>query len=298
MSSKHMMKSLLLLVSLQAILACSFAITPAPQVGSLGTLVSATLQALTAAAPAATQAGQPIGIPVSFQNVSFVIPSGLAISASSKVIPNNPTDQNGGPWAVAPQHIEFTLNGYNLPAGYFQEILIDVYPAQEYPKVNDWARVSLQNLQAFLASPAMPATPDTLPLVPYFNAGPLFDARVKVITFKVGSGVRLVTEYGQAAGPATNNATFYNFEGLTSDGKYFLVVVLPIEAPFLLNGNDPSASLPAEGIPFPNFNSPDPALYNNYYKAITDKMNATDSNSFQPSINSLDALVQSISISQ
>jgi hypothetical protein len=298
MGSKQLLKSLGMLASLLVILACGLASTPAPQVGSLGTVVSATLQALTAAVPASTQAAQSIGIPVSFQNVSFVIPGGLALSASSKVIPNNPTDQTGGPWAVAPQHLEFTLNGYNLPPGYFQQILIDIYPAQEYAKVYDGANISLQHLQAFLASPAMPISSDTLPQVPYFNAAAMFNAQVKVVHFKNGTGVGMVTQYGQAVGPIVNSGTFYNFEGLTSDGKYFLVVVLPVEAPFLLNGNDPSAPLPAGGIPFPDYNSKDAKVFDNYYKAITDKMNATDANSFQPSLNSLDALVQSINISQ
>jgi hypothetical protein len=291
-------KFLIALVGLGTILACSLSTSPAIQTSSVPTIVAATLNAMTSAAPVPTPAAIPQGVLVSYNNISFVIPNGLASGASPQMIPNNPTDQNGGPWAVAPQHTEFTLNGYNLPAGHFTEILIDIYPAQEYANVYNGASISLQRLQSFLASPAMPISPDTLPQVPYFNAAALFNAQVGVVQFKNGSGVRMVTQYGQAVGPIGNNGTFYNFEGLTRDGKYFLVVVLPIEAPFLPTGNDPSAPLPAGGIPFPDYNNTDATVFDNYYKAVTDKMNATDANSFQPSINTLDALVESINISQ
>ena len=278
------------------ILACSIASAPtaAPNQQSVATIVAGTIQAITAAAP--TQAPQPAGIPVSFQNVSFVIPTGLASGAAPQAIPNNPDDQSGGPWAVAPAHIEFTLNGYNLPAGYFSEILIDVYPAQEYASMYDGANISLQRLRTALSSPSAPLTNDNLPQVPYFNAGSMFVAQVKHIQFKNGSGFRMITQYGQAVGPVANNGTFYHFEGLTSDGKYYIIAVLPIEAPYLENGNNPSAPTPAGEIPFPGYNYTDPSFYNNYFKAVADKMNTTNNDMFQPSLNQLDALIQSISI--
>jgi hypothetical protein len=64
----------------------------------------------------------------------------------------------------------------------------------------------------------------------------------------------------------------------------------------LTNGNTPSAPTPADGIPFPGYNYSDPSYYDNYFKAVTDKMNVTSNDTFQPSLNQLDALIQSISI--
>ena len=279
------------------ILACgitSSAPTIAPDQQNVATIVAGTIQAITAAAP--TQAPQPAGIPVSLQNVSFVIPDGLSSGATSQAIPNNPTDQNSGPWAVAPAHVEFTLNGYNLPAGSFSTIQIDVYPAQEYASMYDGAKISLQRLQTALSNPSAPLTNDNLPQVPYFNAASMFAAQVKSIQFKNGSGIRMITQYGQAVGPVTNNGTFYHFEGLTSDGKYYIVAILPIQAPFLANGNDPNAPTPADGVPFPGYTSMDPKDYENYFQAVADKMNVTSNDTFSPSLNTLDTLIQSISI--
>ncbi len=287
------------------ILACSIASAPttaAPDQQSIATIVAGTIQAITAAAPAATssipptQPAQSAGIPVSFQNVSFIIPNGLASGASSQAIPNNPSDQNNGPWAVAPAHVEFTLSNYNLPADHFSQIIIDVYPAQEYASMYDGAKISLQRLQAALSNPSMPLTNDNLPQVPYFNAASMFVAQVKPIQFKNGSGFRMITQYGQAVGPVVNSGTFYHFEGLTGDKKYYVIAVLPIQAPFLANGNDPNAPAPAGGVPFPGYTSMNPKDYENYFQAVADKMNAASNDTFSPSLNTLDALIQSISI--
>jgi hypothetical protein len=281
------------------ILACALAGAPTAQTENVATIVAATLQALASSTPAIALPSPTVaqqGVSVSYYNVSFVVPTSLASGASSQTIP--PTDeQKAGPWAVAPQHLEFKLNDYNLPPGYFAEILIDVYPAQDYANAYEGASISLQRLQALLAAPSNPLTNENLPQVPYFNAASMFAAQSKFIQFKNGSGVRMITQYGQAVGPVVNNGTFYHFEGLTSDGKYYIVAVLPVEAKFLANGNDPSAQLPADGIPFPGYNSTNTSYYDNYFKAVTDKMNATPDDSFSPSLATLDSLIKSLQVS-
>ena len=107
----------------------------------------------------------------------------------------------------------------------------------------------------------------------------MFLAQVQVVRFEHGSGVRMITQYGEAPGPAGNSATFYHFEGLTDDGKFYIIAVLPIQAPFLLSGNDPSAPLPADGIPFPGHSATEQSL-DDYYKAVTDKLNVDRSGRF------------------
>jgi hypothetical protein len=281
------------------ILACGLAGTPIVQTGSVSTIVAATLQALASSTPAIAQPLPTValqGVTVSYYNVSFVVPNDLASGASSQTIPAT-DEQNGGPWGVAPQHLEFKLNDYNLPPGYFSQILIDVYPAQDCANAYAGANISLKRLQALLSNPSMPLINENLPQVPYFNAASMFAAQAKFIQFKTGSGVRMITQYGQAVGPIENNGTFYHFEGLTSDGKYFIVAVLPIEAKFLKNGNDPSAQLPVDGIPFPGYNYTDTGYYDNYFKAVTDKMNATPDGSFAPSLATLDSLIKSLQVS-
>ncbi len=277
------------------ILACGLSAAPS---NGVATIVAATLQSLTSSAPAITSTvppSVPQGVPVTYKNVSFVIPSGLATDATPQTIPAA-SDQNGPPWDAGPEHIEFTLNNYAVGAGHFSELFIVVYPAQEYADANSGANIGLQRLKALLSNPAADLANKNLPQVPSFNAASMIAAQVKRIKFMNGDGVRLITQYGQAVGPIANNGTFYHFQGLTGDEKYYVIAVLPVEAPFLENGNDPSAPTPPGAVPFPGYNYSDPKFYDDYFKAVGDKLDATPPDQFSPSLTALDALVRSIRV--
>ncbi len=294
----HNLRTILFTAALTIIiLACDLAGSPAPVPSGDGvaTIVAATFQALTPAAPPSNPTPSVQGVPVSYKNVSFVLPQGLAADAAPQAVPAL-TGDNAGPWDVAPEHVNFRLDGYNAPDGHFTPINIDVYPAQEYASANSGANISLQRLQGALNDPSAALTNENLPQVPYFNAASMFAAQIQRVHFQSGDGVRLITQYGQAFGPIGNFGTFYHFEGLTADGKYYLVAVLPITAPLLQVSSDQSAQPPAGGVPFPGYNYSDPKYYDDYFKAITDKLNATPSDQFTPSLATLDALMQSFTV--
>lgn len=279
-----------------AILACGLGGAPAPSTDNVATVVASTIQALTPLAPEATAtAAAPQGISVSFQNVSFTLPVGLASDAAPSTIPAQ-TDDNGGPWGAGPEHIEFRLDNYNVPAHSFGVIQISVYPAQAYANANTGANISLQRLQGVLSNPSASMTRESLPQVPSFNAAAMITAQAQRVDFQNGHGLRLISQYGQAAGPISNNGTFYNFQGLTNDGKYYIIAVLPVQAPFLENGDDPNAPLPTGGIPFPGYQSIDTKAFEDYYQAVTDKLNSTPPDQFSPSLSVLDGLMQSLQV--
>ncbi len=236
---------------------------------------------------------QPGGIPVSFQNVNFVIPDGLASGATSELIPA--VDETaGGPWGVTPQYVSFTLTGYTGREDSFFKAVVNVYPTAEYASVNSWAESSIARLQTILASPATPLTNDNLSTVPFNGAAAQqYAAQAKVLAFNGGNGVRMISQYAQFPGPITKDNSFYHYEGLTSDGKYFIAILFPVNLPLQSTGENPNA----DGIPYPSDIS-DAAGLTAYYQGITDKLNAASPDSFQPSITQLDALIQSITVSQ
>jgi len=270
--------------------------TPQPQpqgdkVDEVATAVAGTMQALTAAPVESipTQAEiptQPTGIPVSFGNVSFVIPNGLATGAIPEAVPAS-TEEEGGPWGVAPAHIKFTLAGYQLQ-NKFHEPGIYVYPAYEYAAIHPGAADQIKITASLLQGG--PLTKETLPIIPFFNAGPLFAANMQIIKFQDGMGVRALTQYAQYSGPINNYDLFYHFEGLTSDNKYYIIAILPITAPFLAADSDPAAVVPADGVPFPGEFEPGEA----YYFSVTEKLNSLSPEAFTPALNMLDLLMESI----
>ena len=191
------------------------------------------------------------------------------------------------PWEIAPTHLRFTLTEYPLQ-GKFHEPRIFVYPADEYARSNPNAAEQIDRLRNVLAGGAL--LEETLPVIPFFNATPLLAAQIKVLPFQSGSGVRALTQYAQYAAPVNNRELFYHFEGLTSDGSDYVIAILPITAPMLAEDERPEASVPEGGVPIPSAVGPNQV----YYFSVTEKLNSLAPDAFTPSLNTLDALIQSL----
>lgn len=254
--------------------------------------VAATIQAWTASAPLTSPAPLPpaSGVTVSFENINFILPSDVASNALSGIVPAV-TEEAWG-YANAPEHIKFQLDGYAL-YGSFHDAYILVYPAQEYAAVNEAAKESMARLQAILNGSAAP-TAENLPAIAQFNAGQLFAAQIRVIQFQNGAGVRFLTEYGQYVATANNRDLFYQFQGLTGDGKYYILAVLPVAHPLLASDDNPETTPPSGGIPFPGYENE--SALTNYYNNVVNLLNSAAPNVFTPPLASLDALMQSIRI--
>jgi hypothetical protein len=281
-------KILGLTVVLFLTLACGLTAPATPPQSDVATVVAETFQALTANAPTP----KPSGISIAFQNVSFIIPEGLASGATSELVPAA-DESSGGPWGVAPQHISFQLTNYNGRNDSFFNAEVNVYPMAEYAAANSWAAGSITRLQAVLSSPNSALTNETLPAIPSNGAAAQqYAAQAKLISFNGGKGVRMISQYAQFPAPISKDNSLFHYEGLTSDGKYLVTVLFPVYLPLQATTDNPSA----DGIPFPS-DPMDTAGMIAYYQGVTDKLNAASSESFQPSLTQLDALIQSITVS-
>ncbi|HEX2995307.1 MAG TPA: hypothetical protein VHP14_10800 [Anaerolineales bacterium] len=261
----------------------------------VSTVVAATIQALVSQTPGevlpgeATPTQAPIqtsGIPVSLEYASFVIPTGLATSATPESVPAV-GEENGGPWDVAPAHLKFTLIGYPLQ-NKFHTPVIYVFPADQYAAVNPGAADQIK--RTAVAVEGGPLQRETFPTIPFFNAGPLFDAGMQHMKFQSGVGVRELTQYAQYSAPVNNRELFYHFEGLSINDKYYIIAILPVTAPVLQEDENPQTQIPTGGVPFPADGMADQS----YYNSITEKLNALPPDSYTPSLNALDLLVESI----
>jgi hypothetical protein len=267
-------------------------VTPAGP--NVETMVAMTLESLTASAPTISNPTPTIaiqnGIVIAYKNVSFILPTGLATNALTGTIPAA-IDEDPG-WGLAPEHIKIELDGYSL-GDTFHEPQFFIFPAQEYAALNEGAGASIARLQALLnGSAALSA--ENLPHVASFNAGQLFAAQIQLVSFTNGSGVRFLTEYGQYYATANNRDLFYQFQGLTSDGKYYILAILPISHPSLAFDEKPETTIPAGGIPFPGWDNQDAIPV--YYTNVVNLLNTAAPDSFRPDLGTLDAMIQSITI--
>jgi hypothetical protein len=279
------------------ILACSL-ITPTadlandvPASGAPGSQPATTVPPTRAPTEAA-----PAGQAISFPGGTFVIPAGLAGGATAEGIPAVVDDGSMPWWGIAPAHVKLTLQGYVLQ-GRFHEPQIIVYPAEEFAALNESVAGNLQQLRSLLSDPGAPISMDVLPGVPFFNAGALIAARNAGVEFAGGHGIRTVTEYAQSYAPINNGDLFYHFQGLTDDGATYIVAILPVTAPLLAPDSEQSSIPPSGGVPFPGYEAMDEALLTGYYQSVTDLLNGTSPDQFQPTLTSLDALIRSLEVS-
>jgi len=138
----------------------------------------------------------------------------------------------------------------------------------------------------------------SIPVLPVMGAAQVFRSNIEYNDFQNGTGVGFITEYAQYAAPVNNHDMFYTYQGLTTDGKYWVSVILPINAAFLQPAAE-NATIPADGIAAPaDINS---ATFADdmiaYYAAMTQKLDATSPDAFNPTLTCISQFVRSISIS-
>ena len=230
---------------------------------------------------------------VSFGPLSLILSPGLASEISGNQFPRN-DGQDLPYWEVTPGHTVLKLEGYPLQ-GKFHQPQIYIYPAQAYAEMVPGAFESIHRLDNILYGPDAPIGVEQLPTVLFFNAQQAFASNIQKISFQNGGGVRFLTEYAQYPASANNHDLFYHFQGVSRDGAYYIVAILPISNPALAETSDGGAVLPAGGVPYPDITAPNPDMPG-YYSAVTNLLNAQSPEAFAPTINQLDSLIQSMRI--
>lgn len=300
-----MNKKLFLFLSLLVIvtLACGgTAPTSAePDQAQLETMVAATLQAVTQEAannPTATSA--PSGTAFTYNNIELIIPDGFATGTQTEIVPRTDATDDMPYWIATPEYLKVTFSQTLSFTSKFEAVL-QVLPAEEFMQMSENASEKITTLQSQLAS----GDPKGVKVLPPFNAGLMLDARNEIFDFQNGNGVRSIQEYHQYSAPITNDYLIYSYQGITSDGKYYVSFVAPIRVPFLIddsynpdpNSTTPTPLPPAEGFTYPSASTlgggPE---YDQYIKSIADKFAQTPPEQFSPSLDTLDALVRSILI--
>lgn len=222
----------------------------------------------------------------------MVIPPCLPVTASGVIAAAQP--QGEGLGSVWPQHRLITYSGYPLSGKIF-EPMMRVFPVADYAAVWEYSTNQVTELQNLLATrPAEVA--ESLPFLPGQGAAQVFHIKMRYIDFQNGSGVAYLTEYAQYIAPFNNYDLFYTFQGLTSDGRYWISAILPINHAILPPAFD-STEVPAGGLPIPQMTSltseTDMQAYQASMKIL---MEANPDNSYVPGIDCLDRYIASLNI--
>jgi hypothetical protein len=211
---------------------------------------------------------------------TFTLDPSVAASAPYELVPQD-LGEPGVPFTIHPEYVQYPFQGYAL-SNTFHDPIIRIYPVDEFVALLPSVAGTVTNLEQQLIN--QPADPQSaIPFLPVWNAAQMVRAKVVYLNFQNGSGVRFVTQYGQAYWMVNNHDMFYTFQGLTNDGACYISVILPASNP----------ALPAQGSPPPGQTEAEILAY---YDAIVPQLNAMSDASFTPDFTVLDAMIASMLI--
>ena len=276
-----MKKKLAILFGLFIILACGGTVPAAtPNVDSI---VTQTLQALTAAPPVETSQPEqltPDGTQVDTAEVTFLIPNGVANDATSVTSTEMELPYITPGFGDMPSHIKLTLNLYAI-SGTRLEPEILIFRAIEYAGYSELTGMMMEELRSLQYV-------DGQPLPEHLESD--FSAQVHGVNFQNGHGVRYLTQIMTNFMPVNNRDLFYYYMGMTNDGNYYVQAILPINTAYLPADDSPTSPLPADGIPFNMDDFP------GYLDAVAQKLNSTDTFDFNPYLDALDEMISSMQV--
>jgi hypothetical protein len=233
--------------------------------------------------PAATIAPSATTVPAADGPLQFSMDTGnIASGFQTEMVAAVPASDNAPYWEVLPEYTKVTLQGYPI-SSHIMKPQIFIYPVEELGKVNEGAGQIVVSLQTLLQSPQ---EIQNMPFLPLFNAAQVMHVHTQYQDFKNGKGVSYLTQFDQAPLPINNSELIYTYQGLTSDGKYYVAAVLPVNHP----------SLPADG----NVTGNEPPEFTNDFPAylanVVSALNPQAANSFIPDLTQLDAMMSSLEI--
>jgi hypothetical protein len=218
--------------------------------------------------------------------ISFVYPGALFGVPVLEQKKGSAETEMGGPY---PDYKLVSFDSFFLSSSFFSPYML-IYPAYDYRDMNDYASETIELMLTMLTDSQKITNAKELPYIPPVNAAQVFHSNVAVIEFKNGKGLRYITTYHQNYSPITNQELEYTFQGLTTDGRYFVSISFPAY----------HSGLPANYEVFKNSFKEDAQElkndYQGYVAKIARKLDQSAQNEFNPPLQVLDEMIKSMEI--
>ena len=287
-SQKNIQKVLLIFILIMTTLACNMptqSAPPAPEVPPEPATLPVPLEQ--EAEPENVTEAEPPEQPsaeepdVCFEDVCLSFDESIACQVNGEIVPAS----DGEMWDNYPEYIKFTFDCYPL-ANTFHEAEIRIYPVNDYRARSDVIGSIVDDMN-FLQD-NRPPDPERIPFLPMWNAASMFKSKVQYLDFQNGSGVRFLTQFGQAAWPINNNDMFYTFQGMTADDQYYIAAILPASNPVLPDNGD-DAVPGGDHMAFSE-------NFENYVRDIKVQLDEQPDDSFTPGLCMLDEMIRSLRV--
>jgi hypothetical protein len=227
---------------------------------------------------------------VTCNELSFYLDPTLGSGYECETVPESSSSDIPMDVFIYPTHTELTIQNYPLTRTQFPP-QVRIYPLKRFSELlPDILSQRVSDLERLISRGTWNGR--ELPFLPPLPMAQTFSSHETVFSFNGGQGVRFITDYNEASHPISNRTIFYTFQGITDDGMYWVAITLPISSPILPASAD-FDTLP-EGYTFESWFQ----NYSSYVSDVKDALEAQETSSFLPTINSLDSLVRSITLRQ
>lgn len=135
-----------------------------------------------------------------------------------------------------------------------------------------------------------------IPYLPFYDASEMFVARAKNVSFRNGNGVFFLTQFTQDSGNLVNNDELsLMYQGISTDGKYYVLADFPITVSFLPNRDANEFEcykVPRTDKDFKNGEK----KYRQYLAKMTARLENLSPDEFEPSLRYFEEIISTLKI--
>jgi len=257
---------------------------------------------------------------VAYRGVTFIYGAELASAVIAEKRSASPLEcDTDKPDGIHPEYIAFIFKGtyaadhdghlqkydsLENESSFFSPPEIGIYPVEGYKQAFSvskdmvaWTEKQVKSLRK-LSSQRIASFAREIPVLPWIEPSPDFQTRVKRLAFASGRGIFFLTHYNPDGYALINNQGMgYLFQGLTSDGRYYISGLFPVRAQFLPKDRSVEE---ADGFdPVKEYRPGDTAFKKKYavYRAsVVKRLKDLSANRYDPDLTSFEKLIGSLKI--
>lgn len=224
---------------------------------------------------------------------NVAIQGGSLGEAHIAYVEEQPYENTSGPRIYGlPAHIEIRFGETPDPLYFGHYPILTIIPIQEYIQMwsdNGDPIVAMQfaAIQELINNPPVEVPSSQLPVLPLDAVQAVIDivAQYQPLNTNLVNGYRFVGRLSQGINPVINANLYYFYIGLSHDDKYIITLMVPVKSSALV---DRIEDLPAADNDLLNSD------YMQYMQSIRDRLNQQTGSDFQPALDELDRVVQSL----
>lgn len=138
-----------------------------------------------------------------------------------------------------------------------------------------------------------------IPHLPFVDASQDFQSKVRRFRFKNGNGVLFVMHWATELNLISNRNLIYRYEGITTDGEFYVTAEIPIKVPFLpAEPPDEFEGFRVWGDNGYTADALDDKKMRNYRLGISKRLETIPSEKFRPNLKYFEDLISSLSIAK